>query len=559
MMLAQEAANLVAAELSIGATHKEALTSSVTTSWGVDWNPDYIARDLIQNFFDANRGQVEEIKVTQGKSSVRINAPAEYDLKRLYFVGSEKGQDDIGQYGEGFKVAAVCILRHHGTAILAASGKNAVVISLGEPAIAGTTMYPLIYHYFELNSAFEGNALFIVGAWKELISALECGLNHFFYDGNPLLGELVVSTGNNFKVFRSTCNTTGYIFYNNLRRGTMPYFPLVLVLNSGGKRLENKIAQDRDRKAFEESILKTFYTSCAEKIYGAKHLETLLAEAKIYSWKNGKGHPFLEALSRKSHPSWFSEESRQQIFGNDYFALSPSWKRRENEFHVEILEKEWKNAGKIALPEYFSAFGLNDAISVIETRAKKSLDEAKAKGISSPTKLESDAIALLTKVSVAYAAKLNGWFQAKNIRYSVAIAENLLGEFKAGLSYRSVEVYMAASIFEGDFSLALATFLHEHAHVFGNDGSREFTDALTEIIENVIRHRDGIGAYEKKWVTFVDKIRAERVHEKSKYATGQGDVYDVVSSMSDEERTKLLKQIPRAAIEAALLRGKPTL
>ena len=38
-----------------------------------------------------------------------------------------------------------------------------------------------------------------------------------------------------------------------------------------------------------------------------------------------------------------------------------------------------------------------------------------------------------------------------------------------------------------DFSEALAVFLHEHAHIFGYDGHRGFTDALTELIEAVVR------------------------------------------------------------------------
>ncbi len=31
-------------------THLDSRTSSVTTSWGVNWDENYIARDLMQNF-----------------------------------------------------------------------------------------------------------------------------------------------------------------------------------------------------------------------------------------------------------------------------------------------------------------------------------------------------------------------------------------------------------------------------------------------------------------------------------------------------------------------------
>jgi hypothetical protein len=39
------------------------LTSAVTTAWGVNWDEVYIARDLMQNFFDANRDRLDEVRV----------------------------------------------------------------------------------------------------------------------------------------------------------------------------------------------------------------------------------------------------------------------------------------------------------------------------------------------------------------------------------------------------------------------------------------------------------------------------------------------------------------
>ena len=48
----------------------------------------------------------------QGKELLRPD-PAPTELERLFHLGSEKGEDDIGKYGEGFKVATVCLLRDH--------------------------------------------------------------------------------------------------------------------------------------------------------------------------------------------------------------------------------------------------------------------------------------------------------------------------------------------------------------------------------------------------------------------------------------------------------------
>ena len=88
-------------ELKIGHNleHLQTLTSSVTTSWGVDWDEVLIARDIMQNFFDANRDQLSEVKTEVNGKQVTISGPTAFNLMRLFYLGSEKEQDDVGQYG----------------------------------------------------------------------------------------------------------------------------------------------------------------------------------------------------------------------------------------------------------------------------------------------------------------------------------------------------------------------------------------------------------------------------------------------------------------------------
>ena len=82
-------------------------------------------------------------------------------------------------------------------------------------------------------------------------------------------------------------------------------------------------------------------------------------------------------------------------------------------------------------------------------------------------------------------------FDAGRTAYTVAQSENILGELRAHSHYCSREVFLAAKVFEADFAEAFAVFVHEHAHVFGHDGSREFTDSLTGLLEAVVSHRKG--------------------------------------------------------------------
>src|SRR5688572_6520717 len=71
-----------------GLTYEKTVVSAVTTSWGVSWDEDLIARDVMQNYFDANRACVERIAVQVDGNRVTVSAPAHFDVERLYYLGS---------------------------------------------------------------------------------------------------------------------------------------------------------------------------------------------------------------------------------------------------------------------------------------------------------------------------------------------------------------------------------------------------------------------------------------------------------------------------------------
>ncbi len=187
--MSSENSLMVLQEAKIGKAlqYVESCQSSVTTAWGVKWSPTLIARDIMQNFFDANRENPVEIQVRVEGADVVVTAPAEFELARLFYLGSEKGGDDIGQYGEGFKAAAVCLLRDHKIEPIAISGKQVVYIRIGEK-VPGTKIQPVVYDYFQSAQAFNGSRLILRGCSKDMIAAMQEGLTHFLFDQNPLLG-----------------------------------------------------------------------------------------------------------------------------------------------------------------------------------------------------------------------------------------------------------------------------------------------------------------------------------------------------------------------------------
>ena len=138
--------------------HQRTETSSVTTAWGVEWDESFIARDIMQNFFDANRGSLSEVRVEETEGTVRFWAPGAFNLERLFFLGSEKSGDDIGRYGEGFKVAPTCLLRDHNVTPLAWSGNQVLAMRIAEK-IQRELLDPGTNGYYDVDNAMESIAL----------------------------------------------------------------------------------------------------------------------------------------------------------------------------------------------------------------------------------------------------------------------------------------------------------------------------------------------------------------------------------------------------------------
>jgi hypothetical protein len=83
-MMSWEVSSKYLAELGFhGLSHTKTVTSSVTTAWGVHWDYELVARDLMQNFFDADRHQVSRIKVELDRGDVRVSSPTSFNLERL--------------------------------------------------------------------------------------------------------------------------------------------------------------------------------------------------------------------------------------------------------------------------------------------------------------------------------------------------------------------------------------------------------------------------------------------------------------------------------------------
>lgn len=83
-------------------------------------------------------------------------------------------------------------------------------------------------------------------------------------------------------------------------------------------------------------------------------------------------------------------------------------------------------------------------------------------------------------------------------------------------------------------------------HSLGSDGSRGFTDALTEILENVIRQRSEMDSVEAEWEVVRQKIRKERKAKNEN--NGLGDI----DSLNEGELRELIQQMSPQLVQQAM-------
>ena len=519
------------------------LESAVTTAWGVRWNEMQIARDILQNFYDANREHLDAVKVSTSERDARITAPVPFDLEHLFYLGSEKTGDDIGQYGEGFKAAATCLLRDHGVTPIGVSGSTVVHVRLASKPIGKKRLQPLVYDFYTVSPAYRGSLLLLPWCSPTLSRELERGMGHFLSEHNPLLGvQYWRSRDEQYALYESSA-PDGCIFYRRLKRATIPAIPVVLVINKANKRIDRKVERDRDRNAFEDAVLDLCYDVFARESAGEGQVIQAVLCASQHLWE--RGHALLSALAK--HRFAAVDGRTLALFGDRYFAASYPRDMAER-LQYEHKESEWRAEGRQQVPSYFAKFGVVSADSHFSRLREQAIaeDQKKARFL---TKAEHESMRVLDQALADLEPTLAAHLRSKRIRYSVAETDAILGALKHGRQYQSLDVFLAASVFTEEFARALAIFLHEHAHVYGYDGSRGFTDALTQLIEAVIGYRRALDAYENDWQIARKAVAKER---KSGPPLREETIPERLQHLGRDSLLAILERIPGVVLKPLL-------
>jgi len=159
----------------------------------------------------------------------------------------------------------------------------------------------------------------------------------------------------------------------------------------------------------------------------------------------------------------------------------------------------------------------------------------------------------VTRRSRELAPEIIDVFNQNKSKYTVVTSDESFGALQQYRGYYSVEVFLERGFFVSDFDQALAAFLHEHAHVFGHDGSHGFTDALTDLFATLVSHRHLLDRYAGDWEAIRGEVIKERLASPQN-AEESMSVMSFLASLSDPDmRTLFLEmcgRFPVAELEA---------
>ena len=505
------------------AEHINSVPSAITTSWSEEiWTEDMIARDTLQNFYDGcteNKLPISDIKISTDNDIVRIYAPNEFNLEKLYYIGSTKSESEtpmIGAHGEGGKKVFSDLARMGVFNPILISGDKALIVSVGTEIPNTDGLRPLVYNYFSINK-LKGNYFIIKTINKKLKKAYEYGMKNFFYKENKMIGA-VLHDYNGITIYKST-EPNGVGFYKNLRRIDIVGIPVIIHINKSYAALDKKVKMDRDRKAFDSKLQATFFSILARSgfyyrdMVGNAAIKYVLQKSK-HIWT--KGHLLLSQLASHSYGMLKDDKTLKELFKDGYYAESRwTWSRdisysdwfstKTQNFIRSKTDKEKKN--KKILPAYFTSFGVESALEKFIKNKKNAEKRIKNKKTKDLTPKEQKCINFLFDAAKSISPSFAKLFSGDEyddplyeVKFKTITCKDILGELKNTSDYNSKVIYLHKDLFSKSLGHILACFLHELSHSLGhNDGSREFSDSLTVLIQKCIDNNQSVKKYQKEW------------------------------------------------------------
>lgn len=491
---------------------KELLVLNLSYNYPVQWGTWKVFTDFIQNFYDAvGYESFHKMFVHSYENNVLTmeieNHPFELDWL-LYIGASSKrngGRHYAGRFGEGFKIAALIARRDHNWDITMESKDWKIHVSEAVQELDGKDVSMMAYEKIYREDD-RRTLLTLSGVSENQYEIFQKCVCEFYYPENPLFGECI-EAGEDFAVFKAKEGAErGRIYASLLQRQSIPV-PVIFCHHSYQED------RDRDRAYFGDRAT----MECIKQVIRRMEDENILVLLEVFQpfWqktKQGRSMDMGEVLRLLINRVAGNALCRQQFMGKygDKIITNDG-----NDFCKGRSEQ------RIALLWYRSSEYSKNTAFVIGEFSKlgiKSLDALCRENNGYVTCIEANEreqqhIQILKKMAREIFGDLICYEHLPQCKIIINDGSPVLGqayvttenanEMNAyGMKPKSNPQFVAIQksvLCSGGFPRAMAVYMHELLHQYGDDASMSFRQALLYMNQIILNNLDSLEAYQREW------------------------------------------------------------
>lgn len=481
-------------------------------TYKVKWDIEKVARDTLQNFFDANGGTLDSVPIEiqevgegeQKRYTVRIEGSAEYDYRKLLHLGGtskDEGATTAGGFGEGTKVLSLVLLRDFGFSDVTFGSSDWKLSFYLDEVPKDEYDKPargLFTRLAKEKKSRPGNFISFTTNNKQSAEAFVKARDLFRHSENPDFKEPTYEgpDGSGFKFLGP--EGKGHLYDAGQRRhfeDASKGWDAVEGVHIWTK--DKRFGSDRDRGSVsryevDEKVVKPMVDGMNEQ-----ELESVL-HAMEEMWPVGSTwgfgisdkvmHRTVEALAAKGKTITFDDKC---------LASEP--------FMSQMITDNLRAEGYVICRSYFDTIGMRPA--------KERFLEMQKHFRVEPEPEQKRRMDLLRDAI----QEIKRYLEESGARKEIKPKDIWIFNRKDEKSifqgqYDEEYVWITNEVIDGEFAKALAIYLHELDHRFGTDQSEEFSYALTDTLELVL---DVITDHPESFKKIKSEWRARTAYEKA--------------------------------------------
>ncbi len=495
---------------------------NLVMTYPVHWGKFKVLRDFIQNFYDAVGPERFGTDFTyfydEALGLLKMQAKQGFSMDWLFYIGASSKRNTIqmqvGQFGEGFKIASLVAYRDFKWDITMES-RNWKIHVTDAPDIIDKTEVRLLAYEIDEKEYCNNSILTLKNIDKDSYTKFENALDHFYYKENPNLGELITET-KNCSVYLLKKNSRlqyGALYSKGLYRASL-YEPLIICNHTYAPTFETREREEFGnldiRKCLEDvinqipseangsilRILKSYWNQSGRK-------------SKLgYYWDETIKHIIHRIAEDKNVIKDFHDEYKDQLVAD--FPIEEYGNKRKRA--LDWLSKSKRFGDRRLVYNEFRYLGIDELDHLCqEHNGYEILREANPKEQAYIDILERIAKDIFKEYicyeTLPHCLIINNHTinsgSASIIKISGG-AKNILG---VKIRYQIFNIRLQVNLLTAEsFSEAVSVYMHELMHQFGGDGSKSFRKTIAAMALRMLQASERLSIYESEWKAVNDNV-----------------------------------------------------